>query len=77
MWGIRPPLCKCGLEANPPERTWIPTLGVARQRLRVTSLGRLKMLETRMNRTAWVAYHDLRGEIEQAKAELKAMRQPP
>ena len=65
------------LEANPPPPVWIPASGVARQRLRVTSPGRLQMLETRMNRTAWVAYHDLCSEIEQAKAELKAMRQPP
>ena len=65
------------LEAKPPECTWIPVAGVARQRLRVTSLGRLQMLETRMNRAAWISYHDLRGEIEQAEADRKAMKQPP
>ena len=30
-----------------------------------------------MNRAAWTAYHDLRGEIEQAEADLKEMKQPP
>ena len=65
------------LESKPPPPVWIPTLGVARQRLRVTSLGCLQTLETRMNRTAWIAYHDLRGEIEQADADLKEMKQPP
>ena len=65
------------LEAKPPERTWIPATGVALQRLRVTSPGRLKTLETRMNRAATIAYHDLRSEIEQAEADLKEMKQPP
>ena len=65
------------LESKPPPPAWIPTLGVARQRLRVTSLGRLKTLETRMNRAAWIAYYDLQSEIEQAEADLKAMKQPP
>ncbi len=65
------------LEAKPPPPAWIPTFGVARQRLRVASPGRLKVLETRMNRAAWIAYHDLRSEIEQAEADLKAMKQPP
>ena len=65
------------LEAKPPECTWIPATGVASQRLRVTSPGRLQMLEKRMNRAAWIAYHDLRSEIEQAKADLKEMKQPP
>ena len=65
------------LEANPPPSAWIPVTGVARRRLRVTSPGRLKTLEMRMNRTEWIAYHDLRGEIEQAKADLKTMKPPP
>ena len=65
------------LEANPPERTWIPATGVALQRLRVTSPGRLQMLETRMNRAAIIAYHDLRSEIKQAEADLKEMKPPP
>ena len=65
------------LEAKPPPPAWIPTLGAARQRLRVTSPGRLRMLETRMNRAAWIAYHDLQSEIEQAEADLKEMKPPP
>ena len=65
------------LEAKPPPPVWVPAAGVALQRLRVTSPGRLKTLETRMNRAAWIAYHDLRSEIEQAEADLKEMKQPP
>ncbi len=65
------------LEASPPERTWIPATGVALRRLRVTSPGRLKSLETRVNRASWMAFHDLCGEIEQASADLKEMKQPP
>ena len=65
------------LEANPPPSTWRPGNGVTPQRLRVTSPGGLRGLEARMNREAWIAYHDLRHEIEQAEADLKAMKRPP
>ena len=65
------------LETNPPSSSWTPMSGVARQRLRVTSPGRLGTLEERMNRGVWTAYHDLRGDIERAEADLKAMKQPP
>ena len=65
------------LESHPPPPAWTPVAGFAPQRLRVPSPGRLKTLESRMNRAAWTAYHDLRGEIEQAEADLKEMKQPP
>ena len=65
------------LETAPPELTWIPVTGVAPKRLRVTGPGRLKSLETRMNRAAWTDYHDFRNMIEQAEADLKEMKQPP
>ena len=65
------------LEAKPPPPAWIPATGFALHRLRVTDPGRLKTLETRMNRAAWIDYQDLRGEIEQAKADLKGMKHPP
>ena len=65
------------LEANPPPPTWIPGNGVTPQRLRVTSPGGLRILETRMNRNAWVAYHDLRHGIDEAETTLKAMKHPP
>ena len=65
------------LETSPPPPAWIPATGVATQRLRVTSPGRLKTLETRMNRAAWIAYQDLLSEIEQAETNLKAMKHPP
>ena len=65
------------LESSPPPPAWIPTPGVARQRLRVMGPGRLKMLEARMNRAASIAYRDLRGEIKQAETDLKAMKHPP
>ena len=65
------------LEANPPPPAWTPATGATRRRLRIPSHGRLRNLEMRMNRAGWVAYHDLHGEIEQAKADLKAMEPPP
>ena len=65
------------LETNPPPPAWIPATGVALQRLRVTSPGRLKTLETRMNRAAGIAYQDILSEIEQAETNLKAMKHPP
>ena len=65
------------LETSPPPPAWIPATGVATQRLRVTSSGRLKTLGTRMNRAAWIAYQDLLSEIEQAETNLKAMKHPP
>ena len=65
------------LETNPPPPAWIPATGVALQRLRVTSPGRLKTLETRMNRAAGIAYQDILSEIEQAETNLKAMKYPP
>ncbi len=65
------------LETKPPPPAWIPATGVARQRLRVTNPGRLQMLETRMNRAATIAYHDLQSEIKQADADLKEMKPPP
>ena len=65
------------LETNPPSPAWIPATGVATQRLRVTSPGRLKTLETRLNRPAWSAYQDILSEIEQAETDLKEMQQPP
>ena len=61
----------------PPEPIWIPDHSIAARRLRVTNPGRLRALKTRMNRTAVLAYRDLRGEIEQAKAVLKKMKPPP
>ncbi len=65
------------LEPNPPPPSWIAATGITRLRLRVTSPGRLRTLETRMNRDEWIAYHDLRSEMEQAKADLKEVKQPP
>ncbi len=64
-------------EAEPPPAAWIPAAGVALQRLRVPSPGRLQTLAARLNRNAWTAYHDLHGEIEHAEADLKKMKQPP
>ena len=62
------------VETKPPPPTWIPTTGVALQRLRITSPGRLKTLETRMNRSAWIAHRDLLSEIKQAKTDRKATK---
>ena len=65
------------VETDPPDPVWVPTTGTAPQRLRVTGRGRLHALEASMNRAAWIAYHDLEAEIEQAKEDAKSMRPPP
>ena len=59
------------------DSVWEPTEGVAVHRLRVPSAERLDRLAVAFNRDAWIAYHDLRAEIEQSQADLKAMWQPP
>ncbi|MXW21244.1 MAG: type I-U CRISPR-associated protein Cas5/Cas6 [Gammaproteobacteria bacterium] len=56
--------------------TWAPTEGIANLRLRVPSAGRLARLAQIANRDSWIAYHDLSYEIDRAKSELKAMKQP-
>ena len=57
--------------------TWEPTAGLATQRLRIPSTGRLDRLAKSCNRDLWIAYHDLRDEIDSAVADLNAMKQPP
>ena len=59
------------------DAVWEPTEGLAVHRLRVPSAGRLDRLARAFNRDAWIAYHDLRSEIEQSRADLKAMKHPP
>ena len=54
-----------------------PTAGLATHRLRIPSTGRLDRLARSCNRASWIAYHDLRDEIDRAEADLKAMKQPP
>ena len=56
---------------------WEPTEGIAALRLRIPSRGSLARLGELNNRDAWITYHDLRDELDQAKAELKAMKLPP
>ena len=57
--------------------TWEPTAGLVTHRLRTPSPGRLERLARSCNRDSWIAYHDLCDEIDRAKADLKAMKQPP
>ena len=57
--------------------TWTPTEGVAIHRLRVPDAGRLRRLAKSCNRDSWVAYHDLREELDRAEADRKAMKRPP
>ena len=59
------------------DAAWEPTEGVAVHRLRVPAAGRLDRLARAFNRDAWIAYHDLRSEIEQSRADVKAMKHPP
>ena len=56
---------------------WEPTEGIATFRARVPSDGSLDRLARACNREDWVVCHDLRDEIEQAQADLKAMKSPP
>ena len=57
--------------------SWEPIEGIAVHRLRVPSAGSLDRLARTCNREAWIAYHDLRDELERAQAALKAMKPPP
>ena len=57
--------------------SWEPIEGIAVHRLRVPSAGSLDRLARTCNREAWIAYHDLRNELERAQAALKAMKPPP
>ncbi len=59
------------------DAAWEPTESIAVHRLRVPSAGRLDELARAFNGDAWIAYRDLRAEIEQARADLKGMKQPP
>lgn len=59
------------------EPTLTPTNGIAAQRLRVPWPGRLDRLTHAGSRRSWIAYQDLGGKIERAKADLKTMKQPP
>ena len=63
---------ECEVAAN-----WEPIEGIAVHRLRVPSAGGLDRLARTCNREAWIAYHDLRDELERAQAALKAMKPPP
>ena len=56
---------------------WEPVEGIAVHRLRIPSAGRLDGLIRSCNRTEWIGYHDLRGEIERAELDAKAMEHPP
>ena len=57
--------------------SWEPIEGIAMHRLRVPSAGSLDRLARTCNREAWIAYHDLRNELERAQTALKAMKPPP
>ena len=62
----------CDVKVN-----WVPTEGIAKQRLRVPSAGSLDRLARACSHEAWLAYHDLHDELEQARATLKTMKLPP
>jgi CRISPR-associated protein Csb2 len=51
--------------------TWVPTTGVAANRLRITSAGRLASLETHYNKAAVYEYARLTTELETAKSKRK------
>lgn len=62
-------LAQMWVEANPPAPTWVPLRGVAPMRLRIFGPGRLAYLEQRLNRQAWVDFHDREDAIKQASSE--------
>ena len=62
----------CEVAAN-----WEPIEGIAVHRWRIPSPGSLERLARTCNRDAWIAWHDLRDELERAQADLKAMKPPP
>lgn len=58
-------LVQMWVEANPPAPTLVPLPGVAATRLRIFGSGRLEYLEQRLNRQAWVDFHDREEAIAQ------------
>ncbi len=56
---------------------WEPTEGIAIHRLRVPYPTRLDQLIRDGNRSAWIAFSDLKGKIKSAREQLKAMGLPP
>ena len=58
------------------EPTLIPVEGMAKHRLRIPSPGRLDQL-ARPHQVAWQAYHNNLEQLEQAKADHKAIHPPP
>ena len=59
-------LAQMWVETNPPTPAWVPSLGIAPMRLRIFGPGRLEYLERRLNRQAWVDFHDREAAIAQA-----------
>ena len=58
---------------NAPPPTLRPARGVDARKLRVPSAGRLAYLRRRLNRAAWLDYHDLQAQIARVKVNLKAL----
>lgn len=67
-------LTQLWIEENFPDPRWIPASGLARHRLRVPHPGRLTMLKKRLNRSEFLAFHDIQGEINDTKETLKEMK---
>lgn len=62
-------LAQMWVQTNPPAPNWVPLPGVAPMRLRIFGPGRLEYLEQRLNRQAWVDFHDREEAIAQASIE--------
>ncbi len=56
-------LVQMWVDRNPPEPTLVSRQGVAPVRVRIFGPGRLQYLEQRLNRSAWVDFHDRRAAI--------------
>ena len=65
------------LDNAPPEPNLIPESGLGLRKLRAPSPGRLAYLRERMNRDAWIEYHDLQTGIARVKENLDALKPAP
>ncbi|MBK1731103.1 type I-U CRISPR-associated protein Csb2 [Thiococcus pfennigii] len=59
------------LDETPPPASWIPTVGIAKHRLRIPSDGRLAYLEARVARDRAVRFADQQGTIADLKRRMK------
>ncbi|PJA24632.1 MAG: type I-U CRISPR-associated protein Cas5/Cas6 [Alphaproteobacteria bacterium CG_4_10_14_0_2_um_filter_63_37] len=67
-------LVQMWLDESPPTPDWVPSQGVAPHRLRLFGPGRLDYLDRRLNRAAWIDYHDRQAVIAVDKKKRTALK---